>query len=103
MTTGWTIDKTVNLPTLIPVVVIALSGLWWLANLQFQVNQNTADMAAWKVQWAQFTASRDLSVRSYEQRMTTQEVLGKEIMRRLDDIAADIQRLQPVVIEPPRR
>lgn len=90
---GWRLDKSINLPSLIPIAVVALTGMWWLAQLQFQVNQNTQEMATWKMTWTQFTQARELVVRNYEQRMTTQENTAHEVMRRLDEIRAEQLRV----------
>lgn len=90
---GWNIDKTINLPSVVSLMVVAVTGIWWLGQLQAQVNQNAQEMAAWKVTWTQFTQARELVVRNYEQRMTTQENTGHEIMRRLDEIRAEQLRV----------
>lgn len=74
---------------------VAVSGIFWISGIQFQVNQNTTDLAAWKAEWRSFTQAREITVRNYEQRMTTQEQSNKEILRRLDSIAEDLRRIQP--------
>lgn len=90
----WKIDKTINIPSLFSIAAVALSGLWWLAQLQFQVNANTKEINEWKQTWAQFSQAREITVRSYEQRMTTQEALGREIIRRLDELRDDVKQLK---------
>lgn len=96
MTTSepWKIDRTINIPSLFSILSVAVTGIWWIATLQAQVNANTKEINDWKITWAQFTQAREITVRNYEQRMTTQENLGREIMRRLDEIRNEQIRLQ---------
>lgn len=94
----WSVDRTINLPSLFSVLAVAFSGMWWLANLQFQTNANTATIAEWRVTWAQFTQKRDDSVRSYEQRMTAQETLGSQVIKRLDDIRDEQKRVSEILL-----
>ncbi len=92
----WRLDKTINLPSLLTIAGVAISVTFWVAGIQAQVNQIAKDQGEFRVTWAQFNISRDQAVRSYENRMTTVEQSNKEVLRRLDSIAEDVRRLQPV-------
>lgn len=95
------LDLTVNIPSLLSVASAMVICLWWLFGLQAQTNANSTAIAGillenakWQQTWSQFTQARELTVRNYEQRMTTQENLAREIMRRLDEIRNEQIRLQ---------
>ena len=90
----WHFDKTINIPSIITIAGVAISVTFWVASIQSQVTTLAQTQTEWKSTWAQFTAARELTIRSYEQRMTTQEQLGREILRRLDEMRDDIKQLK---------